>query len=493
MAVLLALLVVATAFVPGYGFMADELYFLSCADQLAWGYVDHPPLSIFVLAGFRAVLGDSLLAVRLVPALFAGASVFLVGALARELGGGKAAQGLAALAWAAAPVVQAIASYQSMNIIECFLWSGLAVLLARFLRSGERRLWPLMGVLLGIALLNKVSTLWLGIGLGLGLLLTNRRSLIGEKEPWIAAALALAIFLPHLGWQMANAWPLIDFVRGYAEETAVTGTVLDSPIEFVGAQIFGMNPAALPLWLAGLWWYFRSPAGRPFQVLAWVWLGVFGILISSGRAQAYYLTPAFPILLAAGGVACEGFARGRRWVVPAFASVLVAAALLLLPVSMPLLSPDSFNALQKAAGIPDSDGELPVHLRYRVGWPELAEAVRAVHDSLAPEDQRTARLLATDFPTAGALDYYGPRLGLPSVSGTHNNYWLWGLRGGPGEVMIVVAAPEHAVLADFSRVEKASEIPCRQCAGGVRTQSVFVVRGPKRPLEKLWSEWRDFR
>ena len=120
-----------TALVPGYGYMADELYYLSCADRLAWGYVDHPPFSIAVLAGFRAVLGDSLAAVRLIPALFGGATIFVVGLLARELGGGKVAQLLAVLAWVSAPAVQAVASYHSMNVIECFLWSLSALLVAR--------------------------------------------------------------------------------------------------------------------------------------------------------------------------------------------------------------------------------------------------------------------------------------------------------------------------------------------------------------------------
>lgn len=193
-ATILAALALGTAFVPGYGYMADELYFLSCADRLAWGYVDHPPFSIAVLAGFGAVLGDSLAATRLIPALFGGATVFVLGLLVRELGGGKKAQLLTAVAWVAAPGVQALASYHSMNVIECLLWSLSALFVARLTRETDERCWVLLGLVLGIGLLNKLSTLWLGFGLGLGLVLTSQRRRLRGKGPWMAAAIALTLF-----------------------------------------------------------------------------------------------------------------------------------------------------------------------------------------------------------------------------------------------------------------------------------------------------------
>ena len=480
-----------TAFVPGYGFMADELYFLSCADRLAWGYVDHPPFSIAVLAGFRALLGDSLPAVRLIAALFSGATVVTVGLLARELGGGKGAQLLAVLAWVAAPAVQAVSSYHSMNVIECFLWSMAALLVARGVGGTNARSWHLLGIVLGVALLNKLSTLWLGFGLGLGLVLTSERRRLRESAPWVAALTALVVSLPHGVWQVRHDLPIVDFIRGYGEEVAVTGGVLASPIEFVAAQLVGMSPFTLPLWLAGLGWYFFQPDGRPFRVLAWMWLGVFLTLVISGRGQAYYLTPAFPILYAAGAVWIERLGSGRRWLVPACAAYLAVAAILVLPLGVPILTPGAFNALQSALGIPDSDGELPLHLRWRVGWGELADAVREASDSLAPTERHSATVLATGFPAAGAIEYFGPRRGLPPVIGTHNSYWQWGPGDHSGEVMLIVAPPGHLVLAGFRQVEPGRPIPCEYCGNGMREEQIFVARRPIRPLAELWSQWRD--
>jgi hypothetical protein len=175
------------------------------------------------------------------------------------------------------------------------------------------------------------------------------------------------------------------------------------------------------------------------------------------------------------------------------ATALVAGALAVLPISMPLLPPDSFEELQSRFGIPDDDDELPAHFLYRVGWPELAEAVGEVHASLAPAEREVAGLLATGFPEAGALDYYGPPLGLPQVVGTQNNYWLWGPRGTTGQVMIIVAPQGHRIFPRFADVQEVARIPCRYCAGGARPQAIFLARDPRRPLEELWQGWRDYR
>src|SRR5437867_12080821 len=106
-----------------YGLFRDELYYLACADHLDWGYVDHPPLSIAVLAGVRALLGDSLAALRIVPVLCGVATVVMVGVIGRRLGGGRFAQGLAALCALMAPVFLGQDRYYSMNVFDLLLWT----------------------------------------------------------------------------------------------------------------------------------------------------------------------------------------------------------------------------------------------------------------------------------------------------------------------------------------------------------------------------------
>ena len=52
-----------------YGYFRDEFDYFSCADHLQWGYVDQPPLIPFLTHLSRALLGDSLRAIRFIPAL----------------------------------------------------------------------------------------------------------------------------------------------------------------------------------------------------------------------------------------------------------------------------------------------------------------------------------------------------------------------------------------------------------------------------------------
>src|SRR5262252_9408518 len=51
-----------------YGIFRDEMYYLACAQRLAWGYVDHPPMTVFIAWFARHVFGESPLAIRLLPA-----------------------------------------------------------------------------------------------------------------------------------------------------------------------------------------------------------------------------------------------------------------------------------------------------------------------------------------------------------------------------------------------------------------------------------------
>ena len=166
---------------------------------------------------------------------------------------------------------------------------------------------------------------------------------------------------------------------------------------------------------------------------------------------------------------------------------------MVLPIGMPILSPETFNSLQRALQIPDEDGELPSHFRWRLGWEELADAVADVHAKLEPAERRVTGVLAIGFPAAGALQHFGPQRNLPTAIGTHNSYWLWGPGETRGDVMLVVAPSGHPVLSGFAEVDQGTAIPCRYCGGGTRDEMIFVARRPILPLSELWAAWRDYR
>ena len=158
-----------------YGYFRDELYYIVCGRHLALGYVDQPPLSIMLLQLSQALLGDSLFAVRLLPALAGAATVALTGAIARELDGGGWAIALACAGSLCALFNLAVGNFFSMNAFESLFWMGAVYLVVRIINGGSPTLWVWFGVLLGFGVENKHSTVFFGAAILVGLLLTPER------------------------------------------------------------------------------------------------------------------------------------------------------------------------------------------------------------------------------------------------------------------------------------------------------------------------------
>ena len=212
-----------------YGYTTDELYFLDSTSRLAWGYVDYPPLTIVVLAGWKAWLGDSLFAIRVLPALLGGLVVGVTGLLARELGGARIAQGLAASTALLSTLVLGVCTSVQINSFDFLFWSLSWLLVLRILNGAGAHTWLGLGACVGFGLLTKYSLIWFGGGLLLGLLLTPQRRMLRTRWPWLAGALALAIFAPHGVWELYHDWPTLEFLRN----KAALRTVPTTPVSFV--------------------------------------------------------------------------------------------------------------------------------------------------------------------------------------------------------------------------------------------------------------------
>jgi hypothetical protein len=500
--------------VAAYGYHADELYYLACARALDWGYVDHPPLSVWLLRAVTETLGTSLLAIELLPALAGAATLVGIALLARELGGGFGAQLSAATAGLVSLVYLVMGSFHSMNAYEPLLWTLGYGLLLRILRSATRAHWLALGLVIGLGLLNKYSMGLFAIGVGIGLLVTPARHLLRTTGPWLATGVAALVFAPNLVWLVRHDFVTLEFLRAmrdYSSETVSLGA-------FAAGQIFAMSPAAAPLWILGLGYGLFSRELRPVRAACWVFVVAFGLLAASGSAQLYYLGPAYPIVLAAGGVGVERLAGGRRFVPVAVSAVLALAGAPLVPVALPLLAPARLVALdaaltgeaRQAPGATAFDSELPGHLALRFGWPELAEAVAAAREALPPVERERVAVLAPSFGEAAALDFFGPRLGLPPALGTHNQYGLWGPGAGADALLLVLADAELPRIAHqdrppgfrrgetprelaslCARVERLARVECRFCPPYVSRKAVFACRGLVRPLAEVWSDLWD--
>jgi hypothetical protein len=483
-------LVLQLAAIRQYGYFRDELYYLASTEHLDWGYVDHPPLSIAVLALVRALLGDSLPAVRLVPALSFAITVLLTGLLARRLGAGRFGQGLAAFAALFAPVFIAQGHYYSMNALDLLFWTIAALLLVTALEEGRPRTWIGLGVVLGLGLLNKLSVLWLGAGLFAGLIASPQRRVLGTRWPWLAAAIAGAIFAPHVLWQARHGWPTLEFMRN----ATATKMVSIQPLGYLRDQVLSMNPASAPLWMGGLVFGLVARAGEKGRVLAWLYLVVLGLLLASGSARASYLAVAYPGLFALGAIALERLsAPPKRGSLRALATaVVVVSGAVLLPMALPLLPVERFVQYQAALGLePRSEeqqqmGVLPQHYADMFGWDDMVALAAEAHRRLTPDEQRRCRVFGQNYGEAGAIDVLGRKLGLPPALSGHNSYWLWGQGAEEPHVIILIGGAREENARFFEQIEIVGQTRSPWSMPYERGLDVSIGRRPKVPLRELW-------
>ncbi|HQT92994.1 MAG TPA: glycosyltransferase family 39 protein [Thermoanaerobaculaceae bacterium] len=473
-----------------YGLFIDELYFLACGEHLAWGYVDMPPLTAVQAWLARSLFGDSMLAIRLFPALAGAGLVLLAGALARELGGRRFAQGLAAFAVATAPGDLLAASYLSMNSIEPLLWMGCALVLLRIIRTGDTRLWLAFGLVAGIGLENKDTMLLFGFALVAGLLLTPERRLMANRWFLAGGAIAFLVFLPNLVWMIEHHFPHLEMLANIRRSGR---NVELSPLQFMAQQFVFTGPLAAPIWLAGLGRLLAGRAFRPYRALGLAYVVTIAVLLAL-HGRVYYPLPAYAMLFAAGAVALEAWLAhpGLRWVKPAYAGVVALAAVVLAPVAMPLLPPQTYIRYAQALHLSPPQIEhrkasvLPQLFADRFGWPEMARAVAKAYFALPAAERARCAIFGNDYGEAGAIDFYGPALGLPKAISGHLTYWYWGPRGYTGDVMLVLGDRREVLEREFADVRAVAEIG-QTYAMAQEHFTLYLCRKPKGwTLEKMW-------
>jgi hypothetical protein len=276
--------------------------------------------------------------------------------------------------------------------------------------------------------------------------------------------------------------------------------VAKSPLAFVSAQLLVMHPVIVPLWFAGLVYYFASVDGRRYRLLGWIWITVFCLLMASGSARSNYLAPAYTVLLAAGAVTFERIARTPtwRWLPHATVAIFALGGAATAPMAIALLPPARYVTYQHALGISapvdqvDELGAMPLHYALRFGWGELLGAVGDAYATLSPEERARAAVLGSWFGDTGAINFFGAELGLPRAIAGHNNYWLWGPGDASGEVLLAVAQTDAKLRDWYEDVHRVAEIDCEYCMPDVDRLAVYVCRRPRRPLVEWWPEVKRY-
>jgi hypothetical protein len=473
-----------------YGYFRDELYYIACGRHLAFGYVDQPPLSILLLRLSRLLLGDSLFAIRLLPALAGAAIVALTGIIAREIGGRAWAIALACAGSLCALFNLAVGNFFSMNAFEPLFWMGSVYLLVRIINGGSPTLWLWFGVLLGLGLENKHSTAFFAVGIFLALLLTRERRHFAKKWIWFGALIAFAITLPNIRWEAQRHWPTYELLNNIAHSNK---NVALSPAEFIAQQAVFMNPGTLPIWIGGLLWLFASRDGRRYRVLGITYLVTLAEFIVL-HGKSYYLGPAYPMLFAAGGVAVEQvFAARLQWFKPVLLGAILVTGALIAPLAVPILPPDKLVAYMRAIHMQPPRTEtshtavLPQHFADQFGWEQMVGSVAQVYHHLRPEDEKRAAIFCQNYGEAGAIDFFGPKFELPHAISGHQNYFFWGPRDWTGEVALVLDTNDEDDRELFASVEDLGQVVSSPWAIPIeRRMHIFLCRGLKISVRELW-------
>jgi 4-amino-4-deoxy-L-arabinose transferase-like glycosyltransferase len=480
--------VLAHLFTAGrYGIFRDELYYIACARHLSAGYVDHPPLIAWMTWGVLHTLGSSLLALRLLPALASGLLVWMTGKITQEWGGGRYAQMLAALSIAPVPIYLILQHWLSMNAFEPLCWTGVLWAASRIIQRHDPRYWLAIGMLVGVSLENKYSIIFPVAGLLLGLLLTPERKWLRTPYFLVAATIAALLFSPNLLWLVHHGFPFLEFERHSRQSDS---RILRGPVSFLIDQARIMNPVLAPLWVAGLAWFFTK-GGKALRCIGFTAAFVILLLLVT-QAKNYYVSPIYPVLLAGGAILLERWFTERAWMRVAYPVVIIASGCVLAPLVMPILPVAQFLAYhQRWRGFTpvifenEPEEPLPQYFADEFGWEAMTRKTADAFHSLPLQAQARTAIFANNYGEAAAIDFFGPRYGLPASISKAETYWLWGPRQYDGESVIVLGSSGQGDHEFFRSVDPVGRVTDEDARSDERF-TLYFCKGMHPPLATLW-------
>ncbi len=431
---ILAISAAAAAFgASRYHLFGDELYFISAGHHLSVSYADQGPiLPLLALLG-DAMPGDSLVLFRLPSILVTLAGILVSALIARELGGGRLAQGLTAGTYATSTFLLLQSSLLATNAIDTPLWVAITWLVVRWVRTRRDLLLFAAGVVTAVDMQVKwlIPVFWVCVLAAS--LVWGPRAMIRRPALWLGGLLTVVTMMPALLWQAERGWPYLQLTGQVAEESQYAG----GRIGFVPILLLLAGILGAPLLLYGLWVLLRSPRLRPYRFLAPAFLALVVVFVATG-GRPYYPGGMIPVLAAAGAVGFERIRRPRlRWV----AAPATAAAVAMLVASLPF-TPES--KIPEPTSVTEAGMKISVYGQF--GWPELA---RAVEDSLAdlPGPERPEAIVTGSYWQASALAYYGHRL--PAVYSPNRGYGFFGRPDDSATTVLRVVASDEALPGEM--------------------------------------------
>jgi len=472
-----------------YGFHRDELDIIMNARQLDWGYVAYPPLTPFLARLGLELFGDSMRGLRLFSAIAQGVVVFLAGMMAREMGGKRNAQVIAAIAAFISPVALTAGTLIQYMAFDYLWWVLVAFFTVRLLASDDQRNWLGIGVGIGLGMMTKFTIAFWIAGLVVAVLVTPARKSLKSKWLWLGAGLALLIYLPNLVWQIQHDFISLDFLQAIHARDIEWGR----SDGFLQDQLYTTtNPFTLPLWVAGIAACLFSSSLKRFRPLVWMFLVTFALFLVN-RGRGYYTAPSYVMFLAAGSVWFESWLGSRseklrRTGLGVLYGLLVVGGLVgivlikpVVPVNSPLWEITS-----------DINGEA-VEM---IGWQDLSAQVGSIYESIPESEKPRTVILAGNYGEAGALDLYGAQYSLPPVISGADSFWYRGYGDFEPETVIVVGFERGYADKFFASCEKAGTVTNQyQVKNEESTHhtGLYICRKPSRSWSEMWQDMQWFQ
>jgi hypothetical protein len=481
--------------VSPYGVHRDEFLYFSMGEHLRFWRMDFPPAIALIANLSRAIFDHTLAAVRVFPAIEGTVLLILAALIARELGGGKFAQGLAAVCVIASPLFQRSSTLFQPVVLDQVWWTLALLTLARLVRDPSPMHWIDFGAAMGLGLLTKFSIVFFGLAAFSAIHTTPLRRGLWTPWPWLAAVVALLLGSASIVGQLRLGFPVAGQMRDLQAEQLANVSFWS----FIVEQPLMIGPFAFVVGVLGAWALIASKGLRGFSVVGWACVGSFIILLIL-HGKPYYIGPIYPTLFAAGGAWLEGLRRTTATTVVKGGLIagMVATGLIGLPIGVPLLSPEATakwavrigasGALRTNRGVMD---RLPQDFADMLGWPEQAGMLARVLATLTPEERREAVIFGSNYGEAGAAEFYRERFGLPPVVSAAGSFWFFGPGERPGNVIVTIGEDSADVAKAYDDVRPVGRILSPWSVEEERDVQIIVGRRPKQTLQQLWPNLRD--
>jgi 4-amino-4-deoxy-L-arabinose transferase-like glycosyltransferase len=476
-----------TIFFTPYEIHRDEFLYLAMGEHLRLWNMDFPPAIAILANTARLVFGDTLFAIRFFPAIAGAAIVALTAMLVRELGGGRGAQAMAMLAVMCNPLFMRTAVLFQPVVFDQLCWTLGLCAMARLARGPRLQDWILLGVAFGLGLLNKFSILFFGAAAFVGFLLSPQRRMVFSRGAWIALAITLLLGSPSIVGQVRLGFPVTIHMADL--QTQQLHRVTHG--EYLSGQVLMLGPSVLLAGL-GLWFLVSARAMRQCRALGLTCAAVFVLLLFL-HGKPYYTGPIYPALFAAGATVVFGWPSGyARWLRLTGGTLILLFGLFSLPFGLPILPPERMARYAARAGlttaVTTNQGKvlpLPQDYADMIGWKDQVQAVARAFASLSVERQAVTGLFAQNYGQAGALEFYGPRLGLTAPIMLPNNFLLWPAKP-ECEAILTVGISEAYLQKFFAKVSVLDRFDHPWMVPEERNLLICLAAQPTRDLQEAW-------